>query len=110
MTFRGRIRTVNGVKHYTFIHNGKEYESLHDLLKEVYGKHGYLYEDVGISWKDAELAGYHPEHDDFSMECDGFSRFIKNGGTVVIEETEKEFGILELLEELFPDEWGMGEK
>lgn len=104
-TIRVRIVTINGEEAgRTYIVNGSEYKYLSDALRAKYGNHGNFYmKECGVSWEDAYMAGWHPEHSEFCFDCDGWRKFIDSRGK--IQKTVEERDV-DIMEEIFEEDDG----
>lgn len=92
--------TVNGNSKAIFPFKGVDYPHLQIRLKEEFKTQGELYSSVfGADYDQAELAGWHPGHDDFNSTCEGWKTFIKDKGSIdhkiVVESVELDICFLE---------------
>jgi hypothetical protein len=80
---------------------GEQCESPFTVLRKLFNKHKDLYGYLGVSSQLAEWAGWHPEDSDFSLSCDGFKKFLADGGKITIQEEKTEITVQDILNELF---------
>lgn len=89
-------RKVNGNEDIFYRYQGKEYEKLSQILKEEFKDQGEFYHKIaGVDREKAYLAGWHPDHRNFSTECDGWEKFIEDEGRINEEIIEEQVDVLD---------------
>ena len=93
---------VNGNEKVTFPYKDYECDSLPARLAAEFTTQGRFYRHfLNISREDAELAGWHPNDEDFSTECGGWNIFLEARGNIRKEVVEQEVDLnFDLLTEL----------
>ncbi len=89
-------RTVNENTTRTFGANGYSTLAKH-LMSEFVNQGAFFLSAFGVSAEDAEAAGWHPTHREFSSACDGWNRFVATKGRIYKTENQKLVDINELL-------------
>ncbi len=93
--------SVNGEKRTTWNYRG----NLQGALRDLYENQGVLYyEEFGVSETDAKIAGWHPEDNEFTTNCEGWAKFFKDRGIVRKTEDINTISVFTLIEELFQEE------
>jgi len=98
MQIKKKVVSVNGCETVTFIYGGNEYTDLSRLLFSEFEFQGNFYSQVlGVSWEDAQAAGWHPEDKDFSRYCEGWKKMLSDGGQINKTVTEDTVDVLSIL-------------
>ena len=72
--------------------------TLEEALRNKYGFQGKLYLEVfSVNEASSRAAGWHPEDTNFSSICDGWEKFIKDGGKIESTETSKMVSVEDLI-------------
>jgi len=72
------VQEIDGVKVAS-----EAYDDEALVLKKLFKDQGELYEQIfGVSREDARRAGWHPNHCNFSVECSGWVKFLKDEGKI----------------------------
>jgi hypothetical protein len=92
------VRVNRNERIYYQIDDRERVESLSWVLKTLFTDQGELYEKVyGVDRETAAIAGWHPYHNDFSEECEGWEKFLKDKGKVEKEVIEEEYTVEEFV-------------
>ena len=98
MKITKKTTIINGQEKVTFIYEGREYSDITRLLYESFINQGAFYEKVlGVSTRDAQIAGWDPDKDNFEWE--GWQKMLADGGIVRKTVTEE---IVDVRDILFP--------
>ena len=72
--------------------------TLEEALRNKYSLQGKLYLEVfSVNEASSRAAGWHPEDTNFSSICDGWEKFIKDGGKIETTETAKMVSVEDLI-------------
>ena len=97
--------SVNDATEVRYVYEGEEHKCLSDILRKEFNQHGDFYEKVlGVSFADAKLAGWHPDHYDFCDDCDGWRKMIQDQGKVTKTEKNEVVNVLDILFPPVPNE------
>ncbi len=93
--------TTNSYKETTY--NGFKY--LSEALADMFEDHGEFYKEMyGVERADADAAGWHPDHRDFSRECSGFKQALADNFRITKTIVREEYSVEEIIEKLYKGE------
>lgn len=87
---------VNGEEEVTYNEEGR----LESALRKLYETQGDMYyEEFGVCKEDAGKAGWHPADMNFSDTCEGWKKFLSEGGKITKAAVIDTIGVYDLIQD-----------